>query len=465
MTMEKRNLSLELRSDNTDGIMRVSGIVNKPGNMSKLLYSNGKRFYEIIDKGVFAKAIESAKEILFLDAHDRKRILASTKNGTLDINETENGVEMSAEIVNTTYGRDAFELMNSGLVGNMSFGFRCLKDSWSRDKDGVLVRTVKDMSISEVSCLQNPAYEDSEISTRGEDVGDVEIPTLEDEVREDVSQETINDKFEFKDESGEVIGSIEVREVSAEGKGTSTKTAELFLYDQIGNSMWEAWFGATVPKQIVNMIDGLRGFNQVDVRINSPGGSVFGGNAIANLLKTVPGRKVAYVDGICASIATVIAMSCDEIIMPNNGIFMIHKPLCGVQGNADAMRKQIAILDKIQDGLVDTYMSRAKENVSRETINELVNAETWMTAKEAASYFDNITIENKKCKRSIELPASEERLSLESMVEEREVVEEPIEEVVNEVEEAVASVGLSFEEVNEKLKAMLATINEKRGIL
>ncbi|MGL4850940.1 MAG: head maturation protease, ClpP-related [Clostridium sp.] len=461
--MEKRSLNLELRSSNDDGIMKVSGIVNKPGMKSKLLYSNGRRFYEIIDKGVFAKAIKAAKEILFLDAHDRKRILASTKNGTLDIEETENGVEMSAQIVNTTYGRDAFELMNSGLVANMSFGFKCLKDSWSRDEEGNLVRIVKDMVVSEVSCLQNPAYEDSEIATRGEDVGEVEIPILEEERA--ITEPNV-DKFDFKDKDGNTIGSIELRESTTEAKATggSNRGLELFIYNQIGDSMWEQWMGSTVPNQIVSMIDKLRSHNQVDIRINSPGGSVFGGNAIANLLKTVPGNKTVYVDGMCASIATVIAMAADEIVMADNAMFMIHKPLCQVYGNADAMRKQIDILDKIQEGLIATYMKSAKEGVTKEQINELVNAETWMTATEASNYFSNIRVEGacKKEKREEELPTYEARLSLEDMVEEiRETV--PVETEKPEVVEEPKAV--LNERQKQILENILKEIKEKRSTL
>lgn len=476
MTMERRNLQLEVRETNSaDGNMQLKGVVNKPGEMSQLLYSKGRKFYEVVAKGVFDKAIKEAKEILFLDSHDRTKILASTKNDSLTLIETDNGVEMTADIVNTSYGRDAYELISSGLIGNMSFGFNCVKDSWERGKDGVLVRTLHDIKLSEVSCVKAPAYTDSSIDTRGIDIGEIDIPELEDEQRdnEPEAKEPENPNlFEFKNEAGERIGSIELRELNVDGNNDGAD-AELFIYDEIGNSKWEAWWGATVPHQIIAMVDKLRKCRNINLRINSPGGSVFGGYAIANLLKTVPGKKTAHVDGICASIATVIALACDEVVIPSNCIFMIHPPSSGCRGNAVDMRKTADLLDTIEEGLLDVYMQNAAEGVTRDKMKELVDAETYLSGAEAAKVF-NITVKGVNTEaRSIcevgDLEVTEFDLrALESVQEEPEnivgeegasegVEEEPKNEDENKEPEATI-----FDE--DKLKAMLEDIKNKRGI-
>lgn len=473
MAMEKRSLSLELRNNGPeDGKLKVSGVVNKPGEKSQLLYSNGRQFYEIVDKGVFENAIKEANEILFLDSHDRKKILSSTKNDSLTLSETEDGVEMEATIVDTSYGRDAYALMNSGLVSNMSFGFQCLKDAWTRDSEGVLIRNLKKIKLNEVSCIKSAAYEDSAIQTRGLDIGDVEIPDMEEEGR-GIEPEVNLNKFDFKNENGEVIGSLEVREVTAaEGAPKGGSKAELFIYDQIGNSKWESWFGAVVPQQIVSMISGLRKFDNIDLRINSPGGSVFGGYAIANLLKTVPGRKVAYIDGICASIATVIAMACDEIVMPSNTIFMIHPPSCSCGGTAKDFEKQAKILNTIEEGLLDIYEGRAVEGVTRAQIKELVDEETYLSGTEAAKIF-NITVTKPSTEARCLPVVKDEFRSFEKMTEivDGELVIKDIipmegpkdNSIVEPKEEPKAQTTELSDEERSRYQAMLDKIIEKEG--
>lgn len=468
MTMEQRNLQVEIRQQEGKEGLQVSGIVNTPGEKSQLLRSKGRQFYEIVAKGTFEKAIKNAKEILFLDSHNKSKILASTKNGSLSLIETEEGVQMEAEIVNTSYGRDVYELISAGLIGNMSFGFNCIKDSWSRDSEGVLVRTLEDIRLSEVSCVRVPAYEDSSIDTRGLEVENVDFPIIEneDEERDNEPKNENPDLYEFKNEAGEVIGSFEIREhQSVTGESSD---AELFIYNEIGNERWEAWFGATVPHQIIQMVDRLRKCRNIDIRINSPGGSVFGGFAIANLLKTIPGNTTAYVDGICASIATVIALACDRVVIPSNCLFMIHPPSAGCRGKASDMRATADLLDKIEEGLLDIYMASAKENVSRETIKDLVDKETYLSGTEAAQYFNMEVVGVSVEARALEVsPLEVSEFDLQAF-EERAVGEEPVDN--NEGESQVE--GDEDESIIENpsddfddtaLKNLLAEIKEKRG--
>ncbi|MGD6962729.1 phage major capsid protein [Fictibacillus phosphorivorans] len=167
MKMELRTNKVELSSDGKE--LFVSGYVNKPGQLSQLL-GGTRKFKEKISKGAFQKAIENrSKDIEFLAEHNNKLILASTRNGSLSLTEDDEGLFMSAKITPTSYGKDYYELIKSGLIGSMSFGFRALKDSWQH-VEGVAIRTVEQLELFEVSAVKEPAYIQSSIAARGIDL-------------------------------------------------------------------------------------------------------------------------------------------------------------------------------------------------------------------------------------------------------------------------------------------------------
>ena len=168
--------------------------------------------------------------------------------------------------------------------------------------------------------------------------------------------------------------------------------AELHFYGEIVSDEWEKWSDLdTCPEDVLNYLSKIENSKEVDIYINSGGGSVFAGLGIYNILKRHKGRKTVYVDGLAGSIASIIAMVGDEIIVPSNSFIMIHKPLCGVIGNANDMREMADTLDRIEEGLINTYKTKLKDNVDIETIKAMVNAETWLTGEEASKYF-NITV-------------------------------------------------------------------------
>lgn len=198
-------------------------------------------------------------------------------------------------------------------------------------------------------------------------------------------------QFQTKDKQGKVKnnGFMEIK------NQTSTK-AELYLYgDIISYSMSEYYKeyypDDKCPKDIKDFLDEIGEVDNLDIHINSGGGSVFGGIAIYNLLKNHKSYKTVYIDGIAASIASVIACVGDKIIIPKNATFMIHKPMNSyfwTTMNADELRKDADMLDNCQKAIINTYMEKAKEGVARETIEEMVNAETWLIGDEAEQYFD-----------------------------------------------------------------------------
>ena len=136
---------------------------------------------------------------------------------------------------------------------------------------------------------------------------------------------------------------------------------------------------------------------QINLHLNSPGGSVFEGTAIYNMLKQNNAKVNVYVDGLAASIASVIAMSGDTIFMPSNSMLMIHNAWTIAMGNADELRKQADDLEKISGVGNIAYLEKAGDKLDESTLKELLDNETWLTAQEAVDYglADEIVQSNK----------------------------------------------------------------------
>lgn len=157
--------------------------------------------------------------------------------------------------------------------------------------------------------------------------------------------------------------------------------AELILYGEISDMSW--WGDEITPKQLSDDLAAMGDVSQITVRINSGGGDVFAGMAIHSMLTRHKASVTVYVDGLAASIASIIAMAGDKIIMPKGAMMMIHNPWSGVWGDANEMRKMADTLDQIRDSLVAVYAD--KTGMSAEDIIPLLDAETWLSAAEAVS--------------------------------------------------------------------------------
>lgn len=169
------------------------------------------------------------------------------------------------------------------------------------------------------------------------------------------------------------------------------KKGEIWLYDQVG----EGFFGGMSAKQFNEKLNKLGQVDTINLRINSPGGSVFDGVAIYNALKRHPARLEVDVDGIAASIASVIAMAGDEIRMAANSFMMIHDPYGMAMGNSVDMRKTADLLDQIKGTIVDTYVKRTGQTSA--DVAQMMADETWMTAADAVQqgFADAITDEQR----------------------------------------------------------------------
>jgi ATP-dependent Clp protease, protease subunit len=153
--------------------------------------------------------------------------------------------------------------------------------------------------------------------------------------------------------------------------------SELTIYGDIGES-W--WWESTSATDIDNALKEA-GSNDLVIHLNSPGGSAFDGIAIYNRLKSHKGKVTIHVDGWACSAASIIAMAADELVMGAGSMMMIHEASTIVWGSKTLMRKEADMLEKLEDGIIDIYMTRA--TIEREEIRSMVNEETWFSANEA----------------------------------------------------------------------------------
>lgn len=182
-------------------------------------------------------------------------------------------------------------------------------------------------------------------------------------------------------------------------KALDKTTGELTLYGEISN---ESWYGDEVtPKEFKAGLDGLGDIETLNVYINSPGGDVFAGQTIYSILKRHKAHKNVYIDGLAASIASVIAMAGSTIFMPKNSMMMIHNPWTVGMGNASDFRKLAEDLDKIRESLISAYEDRSALN--KEEIIDIMDKETWLTASECEEYgFCDVVEEEKNIAASID---------------------------------------------------------------
>lgn len=151
---------------------------------------------------------------------------------------------------------------------------------------------------------------------------------------------------------------------------------EILIYGVVGDSC-DGLEASWLVSRIATSPD------DITVRINSLGGLLFDGFAIYNALRQSPRKVTVIVDGVAGSIASVIAMAGDRIIMADNAVMMIHKPADGTYGDAEDLRSCADRLDFLQNQLVQIYAQRT--GMSPEELNPLLDAETWMSAEEALS--------------------------------------------------------------------------------
>lgn len=160
-------------------------------------------------------------------------------------------------------------------------------------------------------------------------------------------------------------------------KASGDKTADIYIYDEIG------YWGVTA-RQFASSMKALGDLDHINLHIHSPGGDVFDGIAIYNLLNSHTASKTVYIDGLAASMASVIAMVGNPIIMPENAMMMVHKPWGITGGDANDMRDYADLLDKVEAVLIPSYAK--KTGKTPDELALMLGEETWMTAQECLEH-------------------------------------------------------------------------------
>nr|WP_052268844.1 head maturation protease, ClpP-related [Jeotgalibacillus malaysiensis] len=172
-------------------------------------------------------------------------------------------------------------------------------------------------------------------------------------------------------------------------KNLTQDSADLYIYGEIvDNTEWKWDESDVMPDDVLKALNQVNGLKNLNIYINSPGGSVFAGLAIYNMLKRNSAYKTVYVDGVAASMASVIALVGDKVIIPTNAFLMIHKPWTIAIGDSNDFRKVADDLEAIEEGVLNVYKDNMKEGADFEEVRKMVQVETWLTGDKAAEYFN-----------------------------------------------------------------------------
>ena len=186
-----------------------------------------------------------------------------------------------------------------------------------------------------------------------------------------------------------------------EFKNQTDDSVDLYIYGAITDDK-DGFFSSESDvdlKDFKEALDKLKDNSTLNMYVNSPGGSVFAASTMASMLQRAKENKnikiITWVDGLCASAASFLIMPSDEIKLYTNSMLMIHKPLSMVWGNANDMQKEIDTLNSIENNvMIPLYMKKAK--CKEDEIKELINNETWLSAKETDEYFNVSLLDTKK---------------------------------------------------------------------
>jgi ATP-dependent Clp endopeptidase proteolytic subunit ClpP len=261
-----------------------------------------------------------------------------------------------------------------------------------------------------------------------------------------------------------------------QGKATDA-VAEIYIFDEIGA------YGITAQDFIAEMKEYKD--TPVNLRINCIGGDVFDGMAMYNIIKKREAKTTAYIEGIAASMGSVIALAADEVIMAENSLFMIHNAWGGAMGGAEDMRKTASVLEKISNEIANIY--KRKTRLSLDRITDMMDEETWLNAEEAyelgfvdsisdsikvaakydVSKFKNITTEQIHNKLNINVNNKKMTEELKNWFNNK--VDEIVASVKgadNKSEEVVTEVNVMLsdnEEISNKLSSFEASVTDLNG--
>jgi ATP-dependent Clp protease protease subunit len=201
-------------------------------------------------------------------------------------------------------------------------------------------------------------------------------------VREPSRPEGIGIELFRLDADGANATDSELGEIGEIGDGTST--AIMRIYEEIGQDFWTG--EGITAKGFADELTGLGDIKRLNIHINSLGGDAHTAQAIHSILSDHPAKKTSYIDGVCASAATIIACAADEVVARANTNYMIHDPWAMTVGNARDHDKAAEDLRAVTVPIVSVYKEQVKGKIDEDKIRSLMETETWMTADQAVSY-------------------------------------------------------------------------------
>lgn len=174
-------------------------------------------------------------------------------------------------------------------------------------------------------------------------------------------------------------------------QSTQPDTLDLYIYGDVERDYFDWWNWEMVQSETSanyfrEELSKYPDVKKINVYINSYGGSVFEGTAIYSQLRRHTAQKIVYIDGFACSVASVIAMAGDKVIMPQNTMMMIHNIWNVAVGNSKQLRKAADDLDAIMEGNRQAYLIKSDGKISEEKLMELLEAETWLTAEQCVEY-------------------------------------------------------------------------------
>lgn len=169
------------------------------------------------------------------------------------------------------------------------------------------------------------------------------------------------------------------------------KALNLYIYTAVEGNAYDFWRGEEVQSETSadffrDKLAEYPDIQQINLYINSLGGSVLEGMAIYNQLLRHPAKVTAYIDGFACSIASVIAMSADKVVMPKSAVMMVHNMWTTISGNASELRKCADDLDLLNKISKNAYLEKSKGKISPEKLTELMDSETYLTAEQCIEY-------------------------------------------------------------------------------
>ncbi|GCD13188.1 head maturation protease, ClpP-related [Clostridium tagluense] len=170
-----------------------------------------------------------------------------------------------------------------------------------------------------------------------------------------------------------------------------TNSLDLYIYDDVEGDSTNWWtdevtISETSAKYMKAQLEGAKDVKQINIYINSYGGSVKEGLAIYNQLKRHTAQKTVFIDGFACSIASVIAMAGDKVVMGVNTLVMVHHAAMSVYGNAEELRKAANDVEVIDNASCSSYLAKAGDKLTAETLKVLLDGQTWLSAEQCLQY-------------------------------------------------------------------------------